>query len=491
MSRPSGSGREILRRIARVAMLERGLLPEFSAAAEREAAAFAGPAQAADAQELRDLRDRLWLSIDNDDSRDLDQISVAEAREGGAVCVWVAIADVDALAARDTGIDAHARHNTTSVYTSARIFPMLPERLSTDLTSLGQDAERLAVVVEMTLDAEGRLRQAELYRARVVNRAKLAYPSVAAWLEGRGPPPVALAAVAGLEEQLRLQDSVAQRLRRVRQLHGALTLETLETHAVFDGDALRELLPDRKSRAHELIEDLMIAANGATARVLERLGVPSLRRVLRTPKRWDRIVALAAQVDERLPAEPDALALGEFLLRRRQADPERFPDLSLAVVKSLGRGEYVAERPGARVPGHFGLAVSDYSHSTAPNRRFPDLITQRLIKAAVGHRAPPYDALQLEALAEHCTAMEDHAAKVERRVAKSAAALLLSSRVGEVFDALVTGAAPKGTWVRIAAPAVEGRLTRGFEGVDVGERVRVRLILTDIERGFIDFARES
>ena len=491
MSRPSASGRQILRRIARAAMLERGLLPEFSAAAQREASALEGPARAGGAPGIRDLRDRLWLSIDNDDSRDLDQISVAEAREGGAVRVWVAIADVDALVARDSGIDAHARHNTTSVYTSARIFPMLPERLSTDLTSLGQDAERLAVVVEMTLDPEGRLREADLYRARVVNRAKLAYPSVAAWLDGGSPAPPALAAVTGLEEQLRLQDSIAQRLRRLRHVHGALTLETLETHAVFDGDALRELLPDRKNRGHELIEDLMIAANGATARVLERLGFPSLRRVLRTPKRWDRIVALAAQLDERLPSEPDALALSEFLLRRRRTDPERFADLSLAVVKSLGRGEYVAERPGGEVPGHFGLAVSDYTHSTAPNRRFPDLITQRLIKAAVERRAPPYGAFELEALAEHCTAMEDHAAKVERRVAKSAAALLLSSRVGDVFDALVTGAAAKGTWVRIAAPAIEGKLTRGFEGVDVGERLRVRLIHTDIERGFIDFARES
>lgn len=472
-------------------MLERGLLPEFSAAARREASAFAGPAQAPAGGAVRDLRGRLWLSIDNDDSRDLDQLSVAEPRADGNVCVLVAIADVDALVTRVTALDVHARHNTTSVYTSARIFPMLPVRLSTDLTSLRQDAERLALIIEMTIDGEGRLLESDLYHARVLNRAKLAYDSVAAWLEGSAAPPSALAAVPELAEQLKLQDRTAQALRNQRHAHGALALETLRTHPVFDGEALRDLLPDRKNRAHELIEDLMIAANGASARFLERRGFPSLRRVLRTPRRWDRIVALAADLGERLPSAADAAALSHFLLRRRRLDPERFADLSLAVVKSLGRGEYVAERPGAAVPGHFGLAVSDYTHSTAPNRRYPDVITQRLLKAAIDGRAPPYVAAELEALAAHCTLQEDNAAKVERRVAKSAAALLLAPRLGKRFDAMVTGASPKGTWVRIFAPAIEGKLTRGFEGLDVGERLRVRLIHTDIERGFIDFARET
>ena len=489
MSAHSPSGRQILWRLAQAAMRERGLLPEFSTAALRQASAFRGAAECPAAGEVRDLRHLLWASIDNDDSRDLDQLSVAERREAGAFCVRVAIADVDALVQRGSAIDDHARHNTASVYTAGHTFTMLPERLSTDLTSLGQGEERLAVVVEMLVDPEGSVGRSELYRAMVLNRAKLAYPSVAAWLEGSAAAPPAVCAVPGMDAQLRLQDEAATAMRSRRHAHGALTLETIQTHPVFDEESLRDLLPDRKSRAQELIEDLMIAANGVTARYLEGRGLSSIRRVLRAPKRWDRIVALAAEVGERLPAVPDALALNAFLARRRRVDPERFADLSLSVVKSLGSGEYVVDRPRQTVPGHFGLAVSDYTHSTAPNRRFPDLISQRLVKAALAGRSTPYADLELDALAAHCTTQENNVAKVERRVAKSAAALLLAGRVGEVFDGLVTGAAPKGTWVRIFHPAVEGKLTRGFEGVDVGERVRVRLIHTDVERGFIDFAR--
>lgn len=472
-------------------MLGHGFAPDFPTDAVREAGALTGAAAVPATGAVRDLRHLLWASIDNDDSRDLDQLSVAEKRDAGRVCVQVAIADVDALASNGSAIDGHARQNTTSVYTAGQIFPMLPERLSTDLTSLVQGAERLAMVVELLVDTEGQLEKWDVYRAVVLNRAKLAYPSVAAWLEGTAAPPGAVAAVPGMDEQLRLQDSVAAALRARRHAHGALTLETLQTHAVFDEEALRDLLPDRKTRAHELIEDLMIAANVAAARYLESRGFPSLRRVLRTPKRWDRIVALAAETGDRLPATPDAVALGTFLARRRLANPQGFPDLSLAVVKSLGSGEYVAQRPHQPVPGHFGLAVSGYTHSTAPNRRYPDLISQRLLKSATCGRPPPYREEELASLAAHCTLQQANADKVERRVAKSAAALLLAGRLGEPFDAIVTGVTPDGTWVRILRPPVEGKLTRGFEGADIGQRVRVRLVHTDAERGFIDFVREG
>jgi exoribonuclease-2 len=477
-----------LRRIARRAMLERGLLPDFSAAALAETAAMQDAA-AATGPSVRDLRALLWASIDNDDSRDLDQLSVSAPAADGAVRILVAIADVDASVAAGSALDAHARTNTTSVYTAAQIFPMLPERLSTDLTSLGEDQARLAVVVDMVVAADGGATSSEVYRAVVVNRAKLAYDAVAAWLEGAAPAPPRVAAVPGLAEQLRTQDRVAQAMRGLRHRHGALALETIEPRAVFDGSVLSELRTETKNRAKELIEDFMIAANGATAEYLERKGFPSLRRVLRAPERWERIVALAATVGERLPPEASASALGAFLARRRQADPERFPDLSLSVVKLLGSGEYVLDLPGGRAEGHFGLAVRDYTHSTAPNRRYPDLVTQRLVKAALRGEAVPYPGEELAALARHCTEQEDAAAKVERQVRKSAAALLLAPRIGERFDAIVTGASPKGTWARVLAPPVEGKVVRGFEGLDVGDRVRVELVRTDVERGYIDFVR--
>ncbi|MGH7265743.1 MAG: RNB domain-containing ribonuclease [Candidatus Rokuibacteriota bacterium] len=474
-----------LRAIARDAMRARGLWPDFSPAVVAETDRLRGSARARGGA-ARDLRHLLWASIDNDTSRDLDQLTVAEPRPGGAVAVLVAVADVDALVARDSAVDGHARHNTTSVYTPAEIFPMLPERLSTDLTSLGEDEDRLAVVVEMTVDADGGLEGSDVYRATVRNRAKLAYNAVAAWLDGRGPAPER---VGALEEQLRRQDRVAQTLKRRRHERGALALETIEPEAVFDGDALADLRPAEKNRARELIEDFMIAANGVTARFLERHGFPSLRRVLRSPERWQKIVDLAVGLGERLPAEPDAGALQAFLSRRRHADPAGFPDLSLTVVKLMGSGEYVPEVPGETPTGHFGLAVRDYTHSTAPNRRFPDLVTQRLLKAALAGAPPPYGPEELGALARHCTEQEDSAAKVERHVRKSAAALLLARRIGQRFDGLVTGASAKGTWVRILRPPAEGRVVRGFEGLDVGDRVRVELVHTDVARGFIDFAR--
>jgi exoribonuclease-2 len=488
MVQSAGSGHTELRDIARRAMIQRGLQPDFSPAALAETTALVEAAAETDPS-IRDLRSRLWASIDNDDSRDLDQLTVAEPIAGGAVKILVAVADVDALVKEGSAIDGHARMNTTSVYTAAQVFPMLPERLSTDLTSLGEGEERLAIVIEMTVGADGAVTGSDVYRAIVLNRAKLAYDSVAAWLEGTAPAPSRAAAVPGLEEQLRVQDRVAQAMKELRHQHGALSLETLETRAVFEGDVLADLRPDERNRAKELIEDFMIAANGATAQYLERRGFPSLRRVLRSPERWGRIVELAAGLGERLPSEPGARALQEFLTRRRQADPLRFPDLSLSVIKLLGSGEYAVELPGQQADGHFGLAVRDYTHSTAPNRRFPDLVTHRLLKAALADRSAPYDPDKLGALARHCTEQENNAAKVERQVQKSAAAMLLASRIGQRFDGIVTGASEKGTWVRILQPHVEGKLVHGFAGLDVGDRVRVELVHTDVERGFIDFAR--
>ena len=480
--------RHDLRDIAHRVMKERGLEPDFSAAVERETEALTRAAPP-EGQGIRDLRGRLWASIDNDDSRDLDQLSDAEPAGGGSARVFVAIADVDALVVKGSAIDDHARQNTTSVYTAAEIFPMLPLKLSTDLTSLVQDQDRRAVVIEMVIGADGEIGETSIYPAAVRNRAKLAYNSVAAWLEGTGPARAPLAAVAGLDARLRLQDQVAQTLKSVRHRHGALGLETIEARAVFENDLLMDLRPEEKNRAKSLIEELMVAANGVTARFLASKGFPSMRRVLRSPERWDRIVELAAKTGDRLPADPDSGELDRFLQRRKQADPDRFPDLSLSVVKLMGSGEYAVESPGGDAPGHFGLAVRDYTHSTAPNRRYPDVITQRLLKAAIGGGRNPYDVRELNGLAIHCTEQEDNAQKVERQVGKSAAALILENRIGQQFDGIVTGASEKGTWVRIFSPPAEGMVVRGAEGLDVGDRVKVKLVETNVERGFIDFAR--
>jgi len=496
------NGTSELRRIAQRAMFERGLRPDFSAEALRQAAALEPPSAPArtpstigrggiGGSAIRDLRALLWSSIDNDDSHDLDQIEVVEPLNGGLARVLIGIADVDALVARDSPIDAHARLNTTSVYTAAETFPMLPERLSTNLTSLAPDSDRLALVIELTVSAEGAVAAAELYQAWVRNHAQLAYDAVGAWLAGNGAPPARLAAVAGLEEQLRLQDAIAARLQSLRRTHGALDLETREARAVFEGGVLTDLRPEERNRAKEIIEDFMIAANGAIARYLSAKGLPSLRRVLRAPERWDRIVALAASLGQQLPETADTVALDAFLRRRRAVAPARFADLSLAVVKLLGRGEYVAEHPSERVPGHFALAVVDYAHSTAPNRRFPDLITHRLVKAALAGRQPPYGAQELDALAAHCTQQEHNAQKVERRVRKSAAALLLAKQIGERFQAVVTGVNDDGVWVRIAEPMAEGKLVRGAKALDVGDCIEVELVQTDVERGFVDFARSN
>ena len=480
--------RAILRQIARRAMIARGLFPDYSPEALAELDGIHAVTSVAESS-VRDLKHLLWCSIDNDDSRDLDQLTVAESMSGGTVKIYVAIADVDTIVKKGTAIDDHARHNTTSVYTAAEIFPMLPEKLSTDLTSLNYDVERLSIVVEMVIEADGSLRDAGVYRAIVLNHAKLAYSSIAAWLDGKSNEPEGVTAVKGLAENLQIQDKVAQTMKKFRHVHGALTLETIESRPVFAEDMLMDLETEKKDRAKDIIEDFMIAANGVTARYLNSKMFPTLRRVVHIPKRWDRIVEIAAATGVRLPAVPEPRALEQFLVNQKNADPLGFPDLSLSVIKLLGPGEYMAEFPGETDEGHFGLAVKDYTHSTAPNRRYPDLITQRLLKSAIAGHPVPYEKDELTSLANHCTEEEDAVKKVERQVEKSAAAMLLESRIGERFDGIVTGAASKGTWVRLFHPPIEGRLIQGFEGADVGHRIRVQLIHTDVERGFIDFKR--
>jgi exoribonuclease-2 len=474
--------------LAHRAMQERGLQPDFPKEAVQQADQMKEAKTSKDG--IRDLRKLLWCSIDNDDSRDLDQLTVAEDLGGGRVRILVAIADVDALVKKGTPIDKHAAFNTTSVYTPTEIFPMLPERLSTDLTSLNPDEERYAVVITYVVDEAGSITDGDVYRAWVFNHAKLAYNSVAAWLEDGADMPPALAAVKGMAEQIELQDRIAQRLRTCRYERGALELQTIETKAKVEDGQVQDVYAEPKNRAKELIEDFMIAANGVTTEFLTDRGFPTFRRVVQSPERWDRLERLALEdYGWTLPSEPNSKALAKFLEARRQADPERFPDLSLTVVKLMGRGEYAVQLPKADPMGHFGLAVRNYSHSTAPNRRFPDLITQRLLKAAMEDAPCPYKPEELVHLASHCTLQEDNANKVERQMRKSAAAAVLSSRIGEKFDGLVTGASEKGTWARIFNPPVEGRIMSGWDGLDVGDKVRVKLVEVNIERGFIDFVK--
>jgi exoribonuclease-2 len=478
----------LLASIAHQAMIDRGLEPDFSKEAEQQLATIGAPANE-NTSTIRDLRNLLWCSIDNDDSRDLDQLTVAEDKGNGEVRIMIAVADVDALVNRSTPIDDHAKKNTTSVYTAAKIFPMLPEKLSTNLTSLNEGEDRIAMIIDIIVAADGTVKSGDVYRGRVHNQAKLTYNAVGMWLQGQAGPPEKVTSIKGLAENLKLQDQTADKMRELRHEHGALDLETIEARPVFKGDVIVDLRAEARNNAKNLIEDFMIAANGVTARFLASKKLPSLRRVVRSPERWDRIEAIASNLGDHLPPDPDAKALEEFLVRRRKADPLRFPDLSLAIVKAMGAGEYIVERPGETPIGHFGLAVRDYTHSTAPNRRFPDLITHRMIKAALSGTRQPYAEDELEALALHCTGAEDAANKVERQVRKSAAAMLLSPRVGERFDAIVTGASSKGTWVRIFNPPVEGKLIHGSEGMDLGDRLRVKLVGIDIPAGHIDFAR--
>jgi exoribonuclease-2 len=471
-------------------MADHGLEAEFSASVQQQLADIRA-VRRSEAPELRDLTDLLWCSIDNDDSRDLDQLTHSEVLEKGAVRIRVAIADVDVLVARDSPIDVHARTNTTSVYTSACIFPMLPESLSTDLTSLNAQQERLAVVTEMVFNADGSLAGSTVYRAWVRNHAKLAYDAVSAWLDLKAPMPPVAAAVAGMDEQLRTQDAMAQQLRARRKAQGSLEFETFQPRAVFQGETVVGIELQEHNRARQLIEELMIATNGCSAHYLSSRGGMSLRRVVRSPERWLRIVAVAKDYGDVLPPEPDSQALSAFLAKRHRIDPLRFPDLSLVIVKLMGAGEYVVESAHGAPIGHFGLAVRDYTHSTAPNRRFPDLITSRMIKAALANAKAPYSDKELADLALHCTRQEDASRKVERQMRKAEAALVLESRIGQTFAGVVTGAAPKGVWVRIFSPPAEGKLGFGSLGLAVGDKVQVRLASVSVERGFIDFSRVS
>jgi exoribonuclease II len=473
-----------LERIARDAMESYGLEPDFPAAA-LDQLSHLGTVKT---DGLKDLRTLPWSSIDNDDSRDLDQLEVCLETPGAPPRVLIAIADVDALVPKDSPLDRHAALNTTSVYTPAIVFPMLPPELSTDRTSLNQDADRGAMVCDMTIDAAGAILKADIYRALVRNKAQLAYNAVAAWLEGAGPAPAAFARVPGLDAQVRLQEAIAGRLRDRRADEGALEFARAELHPVVEGDGVKELRTETTNRAKTIIENFMVAANGVAVRFLTDRGFATIRRVVKSPERWPRIVDLASQHGGSLPGAPDARALQEFLKARREAEPDTFQDLSLAIIKLLGRGEYVAES-AAEPSAHFALATGTYSHSTAPNRRFPDIVTQRLLKAAIDTQPAPYQLPELRRIADHCTEQEDAANKVERLTGKAAAALWLTPQIGKTFDSVVTGAGPKGTWVRLVPTPVEGRLERGAEGLDVGDRVRVRLVSTDPRRGFIDFAR--
>jgi len=481
------SHRAILRELAHIAMTDRGLLPDFSPQVLQELDNMQ-PASM-EPGSIPDLRNLLWCSIDNNDSRDLDQLSVAEALPDGSFKALVAIADVDALVHKPSAIDDHAHQNTTSVYTAAELFPMLPEKLSTDLTSLNYQCDRLALVVEMVFDRDGAMIKSDVYRATVRSQAKLAYDSVGEWIEGNQPMPGEIGQVDGLANNIQLQDRMTRQMKQLRYAQGALDFETIESMPVFDGDMILEMREVQRNRARDIIEELMISSNEVTAGYLAAKKFPSFQRVVRKPKRWSRICEIAADHGFDLHEEPDSIALQEFMASEKKRDPQSFPDLSLSIIKLLGPGEYAVGLPGEQTTGHFGLAVRNYSHSTAPNRRYPDLATHRLLKAAMSRNPLPYSLEELEALAVHCTEKEDDAKKVERQISKSAAALVLEHRIGDRFDAIVTGAADKGTWVRIMHPHIEGRVVSGFQGLDVGQHIRVELIDTNVERGYIDFRR--
>jgi VacB/RNase II family 3'-5' exoribonuclease len=479
-----------LKAIARQVMQAHGFEPDFPPEVQKQLADIgAHPPQLVPSDKVRDLRSLLWSSIDNDTSKDLDQIEVAERLPNSDIKVMIGIADVDSFVSKESPIDQHAERETTSVYTGVSIFPMLPNELSTGASSLLPDADRPAVVTEFVVNAGGALSSGNVYRAIVRNKAQLTYNAVGAWLEGTAPAPPKVAASAELQAQLKLQDQVAQALKKLRYEHGALDLDTSEVVPLLFNEQVVDVVKATKNRATDLIEDFMIAANGVVARLLEK--VSSLRRIVRTPKNWDGIVRLAAAQDQsvKLPSTPDSKALNDFLVQRKTADPDHFADLSLAVIKLVGPGEYVLERPGDSPQGHFGLAVQDYTHSTAPNRRFPDVVTQRLIKASLDGKPGPYSDNDLAAIALNCTQKGDAARKVEREMSKRLSAMAMSHRVGETFDAMVTGTTPKGTFVRVSQPHMEGLLTQGGQGLHVGDRLRARLVRTDVQRGFIDFVR--
>ncbi|HKR09514.1 MAG TPA: RNB domain-containing ribonuclease, partial [Gemmatimonadaceae bacterium] len=479
---------EDLRVVARQAMIDAGFSPDYTPEMNAELRQIGQHGDSGAA--LRDMRKLLWSSIDNDDTRDLDQIEYAEEMSDGGWRLVIAIADVDCEVSAGLAIDLHAAAQTTTVYTGAVIFPMIPTELSTGATSLFANADRKPMVIDMRVNTAGAaVGSADIYRATVRNCAQLAYNAVGDWLDNGAAVPKEVTAVAGLEAQLRLQAKIAAALRKTRLDNGALEIETVEATAVSHDGQVTAIERTRKNSATDLIEDFMIAANGSVARFLEAHHVSGIRRIVRNPERWDRIVDLAKQYGTTLPDSPDPVALHNFMLERRQSDAEHFPDLSLAIVKLLGPGEYILDQPGVEEPGHFGLAVQDYTHSTAPNRRYADLVTQRIVKAVLANAPPPYNDEELTAIARNCTVKEDAARKVERQVRKIAAAMLFSGKIGQRFSAIVTGKKTAGTFVRVIDPPVEGMLVRGEQGVDVGDEIEVELLSTNIRRGFIDFGR--
>ena len=473
---------------AHAAMIEHGFQPDYPAGTDAEVAAIQAHPELPAAEGAQDLRSLLWSSIDNDTSKDLDQIEWAEQLADGRIRVLVGVADVDARVRLGSVIDGHAKSETTSVYTGVKVFPMLPAELSEGMTSLNENEDRVAMVIEFAVDQVGTASEGKAYRALVHNRAQLAYNGVGAWLEGKGPAPAKVAASADLAAQLKLQDTAAQRMVGGRFQHGALDLETIETRPVMLAEEAVDIVRQAKNRATSLIEEFMVAANGVIARTFENAGVASIRRIVRTPKRWDRIVEVAQGLGATLPAEADSKALNDFLLAQKRKDPEHFPDLSLTVIKLMGPGEYVLVKPNEVSPGHFGLAVEDYTHSTAPNRRFPDVVTQRLMKAWLAKAPQPYSEGDLNEIAARCTLMEDNARKVEREMEKRIAAVVLHPRIGQSFPAIVTGVNHYGTFVRTLDPHVEGMVVSGGKGLDVGDKVTAKLVSTDPQRGFIDFA---
>ncbi len=477
-----------LKAISFFAMQKYGFKPEFPRAVLREVDAIQPDIAKAIGKKGQDLRALLWSSIDNFDSQDLDQMEYCERGPEGEIHVRIAIADVDHYVPKHSQADQYAAYNGTSVYTGIVTYPMLPDRLSKGISSLlpGQDCR--AVIIEYTVLPDGSVRHGSLSRAIVANKAKLIYEQVGDWLEGAAPMPQFIHDVEGLEAQVRLQHEAALRLKKFRTAQGALELETIEAEPLVENGAVKDLVVQKKNMARNLIEEFMVAANGTTVAFLGNAGIPMIQRIVRIPKHWDGIVLAAAMYRETLPNQPDAKALTEFLSRQKEADPIRFPDLSLTIVKLMGAGEYVPLDPGEQPLGHFALAVTDYTHGTAPNRRYVDLIIQRLVKTVIDNVESPYTTEELVDQSAWLTEKEKGSKKVERYMRKAAAAVLLQDRIGASFEALVTGASEKGTYVRLISPPAEGRVMQGQQGLHVGEKVRVTLLKTDPLNGFVDFA---
>ncbi len=470
------------------AMQEEGFVPVLPPEAQREVDSIqSGPDSSVLSSGIRDLRSMLWSSIDNRESRDLDQVEVAETVPNGNILMRIGIADVDAYVPRGSALDRHAFDNTSTIYTGISIYSMLPELLSTDLTSLLEDRDRLAVVVEMEAASSGEIVVSSVYRALIRNRAQLTYEEIGDWLENPARHPLG-ENVEGLQAQLQLQHQAARWLQALRTKRGALEFDTVEARPIMENGRVVGLDVPKKNEAKLLIENLMIAANTTIAARLLSAGIPSLQRVVRSPERWPRIVDLAKSLGYTLPSIADPASLSAFLAARKAQDPDHFSDLSLSVVKLLGPGEYCVVQSESDIHGHFGLAAYSYTHSTAPNRRYTDLIIQRLLKAQLAGNPSPYTPEELGTIARQCNLRESAARKVERLMRKVSAADLLQPHIGQTYDAIVTGALPKGTFVRLLHPPVEGRVVANEQGLDVGDRTRVRLLDVNVERGFIDFA---